>query len=94
MLSTSKVYAAAGKIPQAERALTDSLDLAEKELALVLRTGTESDHAVYFSRNNWQLDTAINFQLNHASKSASAARLGVPLLSTPGAAPPRASPST
>jgi len=80
LLSSYRLYVAAGKIPQAERALTDSLDLAEKELSLVLRTGTESDHAVYFARNNYQLDTAINFQLNHAPKSPSAARLGLTTL--------------
>ncbi len=80
LLSTSRVYAAAGKIAQAERALAESLELAEKDLALVLQTGTESDHAVYFSRNNYQLDTAINFQINHAPKSASAARLGLTTL--------------
>src|SRR5262249_6813289 len=56
------------------------LDIAERELQLVLKTGTESDHAVYFGRNNYQLDTAINFQLNYAQKSASAARLGLTTL--------------
>jgi CHAT domain-containing protein len=80
LLSSSKVYAAAGKIPQAERALTESLELAEKDLALVLRTGTEADHAVYFTRNNYQLDTAISFQLHYAPRSPSAARLGLTTL--------------
>jgi CHAT domain-containing protein len=80
LMSASKVYAAAGKIPQAERALTDSLELAEKDLSLVLRTGTESDHAVYFARNNYQLDTAISFELNSAPNSAAAARLGLTTL--------------
>ncbi|HEY7373389.1 MAG TPA: tetratricopeptide repeat protein, partial [Polyangia bacterium] len=80
LLSLSKVYAAAGKIPQAERALTESLDLAEKDLALALRTGTESDHAVYFARNNYQLDTAISFELHYAPRSPSAARLGLTTL--------------
>ncbi len=32
LLAASRVYASAGKLPQAERALTDALDLAEKEL--------------------------------------------------------------
>src|SRR5580698_7762487 len=58
LLVASRVYAAAGKIAEAERALTEALELAEKELSLVLRAGTESDHAVYFSRNGYQLDTA------------------------------------
>nr|MBA3464471.1 CHAT domain-containing protein [Deltaproteobacteria bacterium] len=73
-------YMASGKIQQAEQLLTSSLDTAERELSLVLKTGTESDHAVYFQRNNYQLDTAINFQLDYASKSPSASRLGLTTL--------------
>ena len=80
LLGASRVYASAGRIGEAERALTEALELAEKELSLVLRAGTESDHAVYFSRNGYQLDTAINFQVNYAPKSAAAARLGMTTL--------------
>lgn len=79
-LSLAYTYMASGKIAEAERLLTESLESAERELALVLKTGTESDHAVYFSRNNYQLDTAINFQLNYAPQSASASRLGLTTL--------------
>jgi len=79
-LSMSYVYMGSGKIPQAEQLLTDSLEIAERELTLVLKTGTEADHGVYFSRNTYQLDTAINFQLNYAPKSASAGRLGLTTL--------------
>lgn len=79
-LTLAYTYMASGKIAEAERLLTESLESAERELALVLKTGTESDHAVYFSRNNYQLDTAINFQLDYAPKSASASRLGLTTL--------------
>ena len=46
----------------------------------MLRTGTEADHAIYFSRNGYLLDNAINFELTFAPKSASAARLGLTTL--------------
>lgn len=79
-LSLAYTYMASGKIAEAERLLTESLESAERDLALVLKTGTEADHAVYFGRNNYQLDTAINFQLSYAPKSASASRLGLTTL--------------
>ena len=78
--AASRVYASAGKIREAERALGEALDLAEKELSLVLRAGTEADHAVYFARNGYQLDTAINFEINYAPRSPSAARLAMTTL--------------
>jgi len=80
LLSMARVFMASGKIGQAERMLADSLEIAERELTLVLKTGTEADHAVYFARNGYQLDTAIDFQLGFAPKSASAARLGLTTL--------------
>ncbi len=73
-------YMASGNIAKAEKLLTESLDVAERELSLVLKTGTEADHAVYFGRNNYQLDTAINFHLDYAPRSPSAARLGLTTL--------------
>lgn len=73
-------YMASGNNAKAEKLLAESLDVAERELSLVLKTGTEADHAVYFGRNNYQLDTAINFHLDYAPKSASAARLGLTTL--------------
>jgi CHAT domain-containing protein len=79
-LSTAYVYMASGKPAAAEALLADGLDLAERELQLVLRTGTEADHAVYFARNNYQLDTTLNFELNYAPRSGSAARLGLTTL--------------
>ncbi|HZJ70765.1 MAG TPA: tetratricopeptide repeat protein, partial [Planctomycetota bacterium] len=79
-LSTAYLYMASGKPAAAEALLADGLDLAERELQLVLRTGTEADHAVYFARNSYQLDTAINFELSYAPRSGSAARLGLTTL--------------
>ncbi|HEY5950396.1 MAG TPA: CHAT domain-containing protein, partial [Kofleriaceae bacterium] len=64
----------------AEQTLDDALDIAERELALVLRSGTDTDHAVYFSRNAYVLDTALNFGFNYAPNSGSAARLALTTL--------------
>ncbi|MBL0217668.1 MAG: CHAT domain-containing protein [Myxococcales bacterium] len=79
-LTLAHNYMASGKLAQAEVVLQDSLEIAERELSLVLKTGTETDHAVYFGKNNYQLDMALNFQLDYAPKSASAARLGLTTL--------------
>jgi CHAT domain-containing protein/tetratricopeptide (TPR) repeat protein len=79
-LSTAYVYMASGRPALAEQLLADGLEIAERDLQLVLRTGTEADHAVYFAKNGYQLDTAINFELNYAPRSASAARLGLTTL--------------
>jgi len=80
LLSMARVFMAAGKSGQAEKALSESLEISERELSLVLKTGTEADHAVYFGRNGYQLDTAIDFQLGFAPNSPSAARLGLTTL--------------
>lgn len=80
MLALSYVYMGMKQLPKAEKLLDESLDIAEKELSLVLKTGTESDHTVYFSRNNYQLDTAINFHAKLAPKSAAAARIALTTL--------------
>jgi CHAT domain-containing protein len=79
-LALARVYMGAKQPAKAEQALTVALDLAERDLANVLKTGTEADHAIYFGRNSYQLDTALNFELLHAPKSASAARLGLTTL--------------
>jgi CHAT domain-containing protein len=79
-LALAKVYMGAKQTAKAEQALTTALDLAERDLANVLKTGTEADHAVYFGRNSYQLDTAMNYVLLHAPKSPSAARLGLTTL--------------
>jgi CHAT domain-containing protein len=74
------VYAPAGKIKQAEAAYDVALDIMEKELSGVLRSGTDTDHAVYFGQHSYVLDTAINFNLVYAPKSGTAARLGLTTL--------------
>lgn len=79
-LGLARLYMASKRPRDAERVLDTTLDLAERELSLVLATGTETDHAIYFARNNYLLDTVLNFQLRHAPKSASAARLGLTTL--------------
>lgn len=80
LMSMARVYMMSGKIAQAERILRDSLEISERELGLVLKSGTEADHAVYFGRNGYQLDLAIGFGLGFAPKSPSAARLGLTTL--------------
>jgi CHAT domain-containing protein len=70
-------YAAAGKFKAAEAALTGSLDVSEKELQNVLRVGTDTDHAIYFSKYGWVLDTPLNFNLNYQPNSGTASRLAL-----------------
>jgi CHAT domain-containing protein len=79
-MSAVNVYAAAGKIKEAESTLDSALDIHERELANVLRAGTDTDHAVYFARNAYVLDTALNFGMNYAPNSGSAARLALTTL--------------
>ena len=79
-LTMAGIYMQAGDAAKAEPLLADGLDLAEEDLRLVLKTGTESDHAIYFAQNAYKLDTAINFELKHAPASVSAARLAMTTL--------------
>lgn len=79
-LAAVNVYAGAGKLKVAERTLDEALDISERELALVLRSGTDADHAVYFARHAYVLDTALNFGLNYAPASGSATRLALTTL--------------
>jgi CHAT domain-containing protein/Tfp pilus assembly protein PilF len=69
------VHVAAKKLDKAERVLADNLDIAERELAFVLASGTERDHLAYFEREAHLLDTTIGFHAQVAPKRASAARL-------------------
>ena len=80
LLTMSYVYMASHNFAEAERVLADSLEIAEHEMVNVLRTGTEADHAVYFARNGYQLDNAINFGITFAPKSPAAARIGLTTL--------------
>lgn len=79
-LSMARLYMASKRIGDAERILGSSLDSAERELSLVLKTGTEADHAIYFARHNYLLDLAINFHLTYGAKSPAASRLGLTTL--------------
>ncbi|HEX5058760.1 MAG TPA: CHAT domain-containing protein [Kofleriaceae bacterium] len=79
-MSAVNVYAAAGEIKEAESILDDALDAAERDLANVMRSGTDADHAIYFARNSYILDTALNFGFNYAPNSGSAARLALTTL--------------
>ncbi|MBS1120263.1 MAG: cellulose synthase subunit BcsC [Deltaproteobacteria bacterium] len=74
------VYVAANQLDKAQAVLADNLEIAERELALVFATGTESDHVSYFNREAHQLDTAISFHAMLAPKSVSASRLALTTL--------------
>lgn len=73
-------YLAAGEVGKAEILFADSLELSETELATLLKTGTETDHAIYFAQHAYTLDSAINFDLKFAPKSPSAARIALTTL--------------
>jgi CHAT domain-containing protein len=79
-LSLANLYMAAGDVPKAEHVLADSLELAEKELQLLLQTGTEADHAAYSSRNAYRLDSVVNFNYSLAPKNAAVSRLAMTTL--------------
>ena len=79
-LGLVSVYVAAHQLDKAERVLADNLDIAERELATVLGTGTEGDHLGYFAREGYQLDTAISFDVQVAPKMAAATRLALTTL--------------
>ena len=74
------IYVAAHELDKAQRVLAEDLDIAERELATVLGTGTEADHLSYFERQSYELDTAIAFDVQVAAKSAAATRLAVTTL--------------
>ncbi len=77
LLGGVQTYAAASKFKEAEAALAGSLEVSEKELQNVLRVGTDTDHAIYFSKYGWVLDTPLNFNLNYQPKSGTASRLAL-----------------
>jgi CHAT domain-containing protein len=79
-ISLANVHALAGNIKEAEKAYTVALDMAEKDLQNAMRVGTDSDHAVYFARYSYILDTALNFHMNIAPNSGTAARLAMTTL--------------
>ncbi len=78
--SLAFAYMGAGDVAKAESVLTDSLEIAERDLQNVLKVGTDADHAVYFSRYGYQLDSAVNFNYFMAPKNASVTRLALTTL--------------
>ncbi|HTR50981.1 MAG TPA: CHAT domain-containing tetratricopeptide repeat protein [Kofleriaceae bacterium] len=74
------IYVAAHELDKAQRVLAEDLDIAERELATVMGTGTEADHLTYFANQANQLDTAIAFDVQVAPKSAAATRLALTTL--------------
>ncbi len=80
LLGLVNIYAGVGKVKEAEQALDEALDVSERDLAMAMRTGTDTDHAIYFTRNAYILDTALNFGINYAPTSGSAARLALTTL--------------
>jgi CHAT domain-containing protein len=79
-LQLAFVYMAAGDLANAERTLDEALSISEKELQLVLKTGNDNDHAIYFQRNGYLLDSAINFNVRFSPKSAGVTRLALTTL--------------
>lgn len=65
------------KIGPAEDAMGKALDIAERELGLILSTGSESDHVLYFHRNAYVVDMAINLHAQVAPSSKRAAELAM-----------------
>jgi CHAT domain-containing protein len=80
LLQLSYLEMAAGNVEKAEPALREALDGSERELALVLETGTEAEHGIFFAKNGYWLDTAISFQHLFARDHGAAARLGLTTL--------------
>ena len=75
--SLSVVLLAEGRVVQARKHLEQALDIEEPHLALVLATGTESDHAIYFGQIAHQLHLAITLNTRYAPKDPAAARLAL-----------------
>ncbi len=65
------------KAGPAEDSMGKALDIAERELGLILSTGSEADHVVYFHRNSYVLDMAIQLHAQVAPASKKAAELAM-----------------
>jgi CHAT domain-containing protein len=76
-LLLTHLFMAARKPAAAEDSLARGLDIAERELALILATGSEADHGVYFHRNAYLVDVAIQLHTRDAPHSARAAELAM-----------------
>lgn len=76
-LLLSQVLMQERKIAPAEESLEKALDIAERELGLILSTGSEADHVLYFYRNAYLVDMAINLHAQVAPASRRAAELAM-----------------
>lgn len=65
------------KVGPAEESMARALDIAERELGLILSTGSEADHVLYFYRNAYLVDMAINLHAQVAPASKRAAELAM-----------------
>ena len=75
--SLSLLDLAEGKTKPALGLLRQALDIQEPNLALVLATGTESDHATYFGRIAHQLSLVVSLNARYAPKDPAAAELAM-----------------
>jgi CHAT domain-containing protein len=73
------VHVTAKQLDKADAVLGKHLDRAERELSLVLASGTEADHLAYFTREASLLDTVIAYHARNP-KRATAARIAMTTL--------------
>lgn len=79
-VNLAMIYLAARDIANGETALGEALEIGEHELSLVLKTGTDNDHAVFFAKRAYLLDNAVSFNYVLAPKSAGATKLALTTL--------------
>lgn len=78
--SLAFAYLAEGDVAKATRVLDDALEQEEHELINVLRTGTETDHSIYFAKNGYLLDAVTSLSVLLAPRDPAATRLGLTTL--------------
>jgi CHAT domain-containing protein len=79
-IDLARIYMATGDVANSERVLGDALEIGEHELSLVLHTGTDNDHAVFFAKRAYLLDTAVSFNYKLAPKRPAATKLALTTL--------------
>lgn len=77
LASLAMLHMAEGKPALSIGRLREALDIQEPNLALVLATGTESDHATYFARIAYELHMALTLHTRYARTDPAAARLAL-----------------
>ena len=75
--SLAMLHMAEGRARPAVARMREALDIEEPQLALVLATGTESDHATFFGQIAYQLHMAITLHARYAPRDRDAARLAM-----------------